>query len=510
MPILSPKTSLSIIRAQTTQGLSEQRVLLIGQMLSGTATAGALTSDVPNSEASIGALFGAKSHIASLCKKFKAVNSVTPLDVIALDDAGGATSASATFVFTGTATEDGTLVLSVMDKPNIQASVAITSGDAATAIATAAAAALNALAADQPFSASPSTGTVTVTAANGGTLFNGAPISVEGSVAGVSVAITAFASGATDPTFTSVFDVVGNQRYQTIGWPSTWASATLKTFLDARFNDAYRAMDGVGIYSETNTYANLNGGPSENSQSIVVIGDNLLDLATRKGPAIQSLADHKTAVFCAIRSLRLTDDAPLTSVQTTAAPSDQFGGLGISSLPYHNTLMPELTAPLPEDEFSLDQIDDLTGDGYTIAAANRVYTGVILGDAVTTYLTTVSGDPDTSFKYLNTVDNSSAIREYYLNNLRSQYAQTRLTNGDLVAGRDMANTGAIRSFCKAKYQELASEAILEAGSTALADYDENLIVVVDVGAGRATIDQAPLQVGGLRLIIGTIAVKFSS
>lgn len=510
MPILSPKISLSIIRSQTSQGLSEQRALLIGQMLSGTATAGALTKDIPNSEAEIGALFGAKSHIASLCKKFKKVNSLTPLDVIALADAGGATSASATFVFTGTATEDGTLVLSVIDKPNIQASVAITSGDTATAVGTAAAAALNALASDQPFSAADVTGTVTVTAANGGTIFNGAPISVEGAVAGISVAITAFASGATDPTFTSIFNVVGNQRYQTIGWPSTWSSATLKTFLDARFNDAYRAMDGVGIYSITNTYANLNGGPSENSASIVAFGDNLLDLATRKGPAIQSLADHKTAVFCALRSLRYTDDAPLTSVQTTAAPSDQFGGLGISSLPYHNSLMPELTAPLPEDEFSLTQIEDLTGDGYSIASANRTYTAVILGDIVTSYKTTVSGDPDTSFKYLNTVDNSSTIREYFLNNYRAKYAQTRLTNGDLVPGRDMANGPSIRTFCKAKYIELANEAILESGTDALKDYDDNLSIVVDVANATVTINQAPLQVGGFRIIIGTIAVKFSS
>jgi hypothetical protein len=73
----------------------------------------------------------------------------------------------------------------------------------------------------------------------------------------------------------------------------------------------------------------------------------------------------------------------------------------------------------------------------------------------------------------------------------------------------MANQASIRTFCKSLYKALADEAILQAGSEALADYDENLSVIVSVPDSQVTIDQAPLQVGGLRLIIGTIAVKFS-
>ena len=512
MPILKPSTTLNIIGARALQQVTEQRVLLVGQKTSdGSVASGALSQNVPDSDASIEDLFGVKSHLTRMVKDFKAINKVTALDCIPLDDGGSAVSAAATItVATGTATADATIYVYVMDKTKFRTPVSILTGDDQDDIAGKIDTAMSALEAKFPFVTTSSSAVVTFTSSNGGTVYNGAPIGIEGSVPGISsFTLTAFASGATDPTLTDIFDVIGNIRYQTIGWPAAYATTELKTLLDARFNSSYRVLDGVGVTGEVDTYANLLGGPSENSQSILYIADKLVDKTDRKGAAIPNLIDQKIAAFCASRALRLSSGASVTSILTTVAPDDQFGGIALSTLPYQNTQMLGLTVPMPQDEFSLQEVEELTSDGYTIMGANSAYNAVILGEAVTTYQTNAAGDPDTSFFYLNRVDTSSVIREYYSVNLKARYAQTRLTGGDLVPKRDMANEDSIRSFCKRLYSQLAKLAVTESGSAALTDYETNLSVVVDVGSGSITINQSPLQIGQIRLIIGTVAVNYS-
>lgn len=513
MPILAPKVTLQIIGAEQIQKGANQRVLLVGQKLSaGSAAAGVVSRNVPDSENSINALFGAKSHIAEMVRRFKAVNKSTPLDVLPLADSDEVSAAvsSATLTFSGTSTAAGVLNIHVVDKINYRVSVNVAAGVAAAAVATAVDAALGALEAKSPWNSAVAGAVVTVSSVNEGTVLNGAPIGVEGSVPGISVALTAFAGGAEDPVLTGVLAAVGNTRYQTIGWPSTYPTTALTSFLNARFNDNFEVLDGVGVTAVTNTYASLALGPVQNSQSLVILADNLVDAADHKGPAIQSLADVKVAEFCAVRSLRLTQDAPLASIMSTVASRDQFGGSAISTIPYHNTRLPGLSIPLPEDEYGLQEIQNLTDAGYTVAAANRAYNAVILGDTVTTYKTNAAGDPDTSFKYLNRVDASSAIREFFAVNYKARYAQTRLTNGEILPGRDMANEASIRTFSKRLYENLADNAITEKGPAASKDFDTNLFIELSVANGSAVINMAPLQVGQFRLILGTVAVKFSS
>jgi len=510
MPILAPSINMQIIGAQQVQQSADQRVLLVGQMLSGSATAGVISKDVSDSDTAINALFGVKSHIAEIVRRFKAVNKNTAVDVLPLADSGTGVAASATLTVTGTATADGSIDVYVMDKVNYRVTVPVASGDDPTDVATAIDLALAEIEASAPWTSASALGVVTITAANEGTLHNGAPIGIEGSVPGISIALTAFASGANDPVLTGILAVAGNTRYQTISWPSTYPTTVLTSFLNARFNDAFEVLDGVGVTAVTALYSSILAGPSQNSQSLVILADNLLSGATRKGPAIQSHADVKVAEFCAVRSLRLTSGASLSNIVTTVSSRDQFGGSALSTLPYHNTRLPGLSVPLPEDEYSLSEISELAGVGYSVAAANRAYNAVILGTVVTTYRTNAAGDPDTSFKFLNRVDSSSAIREFFVVNYRSRYAQTRLTNGEIVAGRDMANANSIRTFSKRLYDNLADEVIVEKGAVAAKDFDANLSISLSVATGEVVISMAPLQVGQFRSILGTIAVKFSS
>lgn len=513
MPILAPKTTFNIIGARTIQKNADQRVLLVGQMLSGTATAGTIYRDVPDSEAEINALFGATSHMAEIVRQFKRTNKASALDVLPLADNGSAVDATATIAAaaTSTASADAEIVVWVGDKDRYRATVNITAGDDQDAVAAAIEAALDTALANSPFTASVSTRTVTVTANNGGTWANNAPIGIEGTVPGVALTLTAFASGATDPVLTGILDQAGNTRYQTIGWPTGYARTVVEAFLNARFNDEYRVLDGVAIQAKTDTYANLiSGAPTDNSSSVVVLGDITVAKADRKGGSIMALNDNKMATFCAVRALRLTADASLTGILTTVSSADQFGGAALATLPYQNTVLPFLPVPVPEDEFSSTQFDGLTDAGYSVAGANPAYNTTVLGQAVTTYKTNAAGDADTSFKWLNRVDASSVIREYFAVNYKARYAQTRLTSGELVAGRDMANQASIITFSKRLYENLADEAVVEKGAAASKDFATNLLVTVSVSLGKVTINMAPLQVGQLRTFIGTIAVNFSS
>jgi len=508
MPISKPTVTLQIIGAADLATVQEQKVLIVGQKTSaGSATAGALNEDVSSATNEINALFGARSHAAQMVRSFKAINKKSQLDVIALDDSGTGVQATAQVVFSGTATASGSIYVSAASDKNYRVKIDIASGATATAVGASVDAAFDLLT-EAPFTTGASSGTVTFTAANDGTLANTWSVFVEGAVPGISASITAWASGANDPTLTTVLDVIGSRRYQTIVWPCAYSISVLDTLLDARFNAENIVLDGVGVQTKVDTLANLKSYANFNSQSIVIIGDKAVSRTALKGSALREMPDVTAAQFAAIRSLRFTDGAALSQYLTTLATKDQFGGPALASLPYFNTSMPNLPVPLAQDEFSQDDQDELTANAISLIGPNRAFNGSILGEFVTTYKTDSAGNPDTSFKFLNTVDTASVIREVFFENLKRRYAQTRLTNGDLISGRDMANVNSIRAFCLEVYRKLAVDTLVQAGQAAEKDFLDNLVVTVDLAAGSASITAAPLLVSQLRAILGTIQVNF--
>jgi phage tail sheath gpL-like len=507
MTIEMPKTTLNIIPAQQLAGVTEQRVLIIGQMLAaGTATAGVLVRDFPN-DGSENTLFGRTSHIAQLIKAFKALNQVSKLDVLPLDDAGAAVNGTGVITLGGAPTEDGTLYVTIGSGKNLRVKIDVLSSDTITDIGDAIVAAY-ALLLDKPWTIANAVGVVTATATNGGTLSDNWGLEVEGTIAGLTVALTGWTGGATDPTLTGILDVIGDTRYQTILWPSVYALTEVETLLNSRFNATNDVLDGVAIQVKVDTLANLKTYANQNSQSVVIPAVKLIADTLYKGPAIMEFPDQACAQICAIRALRRTQDANLTQFLTTVAANDQFGGIALSSLPYFNTALPNLAVTKPANDFSKTDVQELTDAGLANIGPNRVYNATIFGEFVTTYLTDIAANSDDSYKFLNTVDTASIIREFYFTNLKARYAQTRLTGGDLIAGRDMANEASIRAFCKELYDSLADDALTQKGTAAKKDYDQNLVVAVNVSTGTATITQAPLLVSQLRVVLGTIQINF--
>jgi phage tail sheath gpL-like len=511
--ISKPSVTLSIIPAAQLAGVADQKVLAIGQMTNaGTATAGSLVQNIGN-DSSESTLFGANSHLATIIREFKKLNKRSRIDAIPVEDSGTGVAATASITFSGTASESRTYTVTVCSAKNWSVDVAVASGDTAADVAAAVEAAFTDLTdyAKAPFTADSTSGEASFEAVNAGTLGNSYDIKVEGTVAGLTYTLAAWSTGANDPVLTGIFDVISNIRYQTIIFPSNYDITAVQDLLDARFNVTNDVMDGVAIQVIVSTLADaITAVEDLNSQNLVVIPNNVVDEDAHVGAAIIEMPDVIAAQVAAIRALRFTADAPLSQFQTTVSSKDQFGGIAIASLPYFNTSLPLLTVPDPSEAFAVEDVAEMEASGLGSIGANRAYNGVIMGELVTTYLTDGAGNSDTSYKYLNTVDTASVVREFFYTNLKQRFAQSRLTDGDLIAGRDMANASSIRSFCNQLYDELADEALLQAGSAAKKDFDSNLIIEVSVSEGSVTIAMAPLLVGQLRLIIGTIQINFGS
>ena len=144
---------------------------------------------------------------------------------------------------------------------------------------------------------------------------------------------------------------------------------------------------------------------------------------------------------------------------------------------------------------------------------------VISGEVVTTYKTDAAGSPDPTFTFLNYVDTASAIREYFVNNYRSKYAQFRLTSGALIRGRDSANANSLAAFAAELNSDLGSPdyALTQTGlgtvDDAQVDFDklfrDSIVVTLDMSAGKAIIEIKVFIIVQLRIIQLPIQIAFS-
>lgn len=511
--ISQPDVTVNIIPAAVEVGNSPQRTLIVGQMLSGTATAGALTKDIQNSN-NENALFGESSLIAAGVRAFKRINRESRIDAIALADNGAGTAATGSVVFANNATAAGTITIYIGSKKYHKYEVVVSVGDTPTEIGDAFEALVTADT-KAMVSASNTTGTVTLTANHKGSEGNDIGIAYEiDGVTATTVTLTAMNSGAGDPSLTALFDVIENQRYQTIIWPGSYDTDTLTDELQARFNVTNDVLDGVGVMGKIDTFANLKSFVTgRNQQTLIPILNRLLTGATHKGGAMLEHPYLVASQLAAIRSLRLTEDANIAQYTiSTNGARDSFGGTALASFPYFNTPFPYLSLIEPGDGFSREEIEQLHDAGGSVIGNNIANTDVIAGEIVTTYKTDVAGNVDPSFKYLNYVDTASNAREYFFNNLRKRFAQSRLTEGDLVPNRAIANRQVVESYLDSLYDDLSSVdyVLTQAGEVALQFFRDNRSVTLDMVNGKVIINmQVPLVVQ-LRTIVATMQIAFST
>jgi phage tail sheath gpL-like len=454
-----PNITSSINSAKTPITPEGREILIVAPMVSGTATSGTLVENIL-SELEFNTYFGRTSKLAKVGRqiiKASNISRVKPkISAIGLSDNGSGVAGTGSFAVSGTATASGTLTFYV-DSIRGKYEIAVSSGDTADAIGTALATAINADL-DKVVSASNSTGTITLTAINKGSVGNSIGLMVEGSVAGISITITAFSSGATDPSLTGLFDVINSKRYSTILYPSEWTLSTLTDLTEARFVVNNKILFSQGLVCKTATYSTLNSAVDAlNLKTLTYLGNKLISKATKKGGAIFEDPMVIAGYLAIYRELRLTDGSNVSAITSNGVSN---GGIKFGAIPYHNTpfsLLP--TIPTGEDFTDAEAIE-LEASGITLLRNNIANNLVIAESVVTTYKTNNLGLTDKTFKYLNSVDTLTLIVEYCFLNLKNDYSQHILTTGELVAGLPQINKQEFINAMARYYTVLARNGLL--------------------------------------------------
>jgi phage tail sheath gpL-like len=479
-------------------------------------TQGAVIENMTKAQAD---LFGDNSFMQLFFDTFREINPATAIDVIPMDVSDG-TEATATITVTTTATSNGTLVIAIGDSSK-RITVPFTSGDTPAQIAQLIKDAINArsdlIATGGTITDNTTNAVLELNAVEKGIHYSTAPLQIVSASAavGTTFSITVFASGSDGSVdLTLVGGFIPVKRYQTIvySFPGSVSNIqSIQQVVDPRFNNPNEILDGVALFfiqgNATSITTILN---QFNSPSLIALSEKLINnnSPNYKGPSIPTLYGNKLAVFAAIRSLRLTDGASISEFVLGGGVIDRLGGMGQASRPYFNTpLTSYLPRPIPLVGFTFQEVEDILASGGFVIGANPPETEVLLGEVPTTYKTDVAGNPDPTFHFLNSVDTSSAIREYYHNNLRARFSQTRLTNGDIIDGYNMANALTIGNYLTQLRTDLANVVLVSAGEDALTRFKNELQISIDTVNGRATISMVETIVVQLREIITNIEIS---
>jgi phage tail sheath gpL-like len=512
-----PYVTANINSAITAQTPDERSILIIGGMVAGTAASGDLVEDL-NSVASFNAAFGRTSHIAKAgraCIKNLSVSRIRPrVSAIGLVDAGAGVAAVGSIVFANNATAAGTIKVYVDSLINGKYEVAVAVGDTPTEIGDALVALITANL-DSPVTAANVTGTVTLTAVNLGTEGNTIGLKYDlGTVTATTVTLTAFASGATNPVLTTLFDVIANKRYTTIVYPGTWDISTLTTETESRFNIDNNVLDGLGTITNFDTFSNTNASALAFNQKTLATTDyKLITRASHKGSACFESNIVVSANKAAYRELRMTVNSNVSSITTSGK---NLGGFYFGAIPYHNT--PFINLPVIEsgDDWTDTEATTLEASGVWLLRNNPANTVIISNEAVTTYKTDTLGNPDITFKYVNYLDTLSIIREYFFNNYKADLSQKILTTGQMIAGLPQINKDGYIALSMGYYANLsgingnAQYGLLRAGSAEAKAFKQALLdtVVVTLSTGTITSESIANIVTQVRNVIVNFTPTF--
>lgn len=222
-----------------------QRMLIVGQRM----TAGTVAALLPTtvfSDAQAADYFGNGSMAHLMCRAAISANPYLDLTVCALDDGAGV-AATDTVTIASVATSSGSLKLWI-GKQSVE--IAVTSGDASTAVATSLKAELDKYP-SLPVTATVATSVVTLTAKNKGLVANQIDIAYELTAKGTTVTLASvtLTGGTIDPDITTALAKVYAEQYHVICTPynDQTSLTALRTHLDA-VSGPLEQRPGVGVY----------------------------------------------------------------------------------------------------------------------------------------------------------------------------------------------------------------------------------------------------------------------
>lgn len=328
--------------------------------------------------------------------------------------------------------------------------------------------------------ASVSSAVVTVYAKNAGAVGN--EIDVRHSYAdgeelpaGVSLAIVEPASGATNPTLTTLISAMGDSWYNVIAHPYTDATSlsAIEGELADRF-DSDRMIDGVAITAKHTTYG-----------ALATLGDS------RNSP-------HSSIVA--------TNDSPTPPMEYAAnvAAVVAFEGAADPARPFQTLALSWVMAPAEADEYSFQERNLLLYDGIstTKVAAGSV---VQIERLITTYQLSAGGSPDTSYLDVTTMLTLMYLRYSFRARILARFPRHKLADDGtrFAAGQAVVTPKILKGEAQSWFREMESLALVE-------DFDQfkaDLVVSRDISdPSRVNITLPPNLTNGL--IVSAVSVQF--
>lgn len=417
----------------------QNRTLLIGHKLA----AGSAEANVPvlvSTTDQARAAFGLGSMLARMHEIYRGNDSFGEVWCVPVPEPSGGVKAEGTIAYTGPSTAAGTVVLYVGAQ---RVQVAVASGDNATAIGAAVAAAITADA-TLPVTAEADTGTVTITARHAGLAGNDIGLrhnyrgiaGGEALPAGVGATITALSGGTGTPVLTDTVAAMGDDEFDFIIAP----------FSDSTTLDAFRVLmnDSTGrwawnrqIYGHVYTamrgaFAALQAaGVARNDQHVTIAGVE---------PGVPSTVWDYAAAYGARNAVFINAD-PARPTQTG-----------------------ELAGILPAaggGRFIQTERQTLLSSG--IATSSTTAGAVRIERAITTYQKNLWGQADPSYLDSETLHTLAYILRRLRARITTKYPRHKLADDGtrFGAGQAIVTPSVIRGELMAEYAELEEAGIAE-------------------------------------------------
>lgn len=411
---------------------SNQRALIIGSILA----AGAAVPNTPiisQGVADAKTQGGQGSILAQMVDTYRKNDTFGELWLLPLSDDAAAVAATGTITFTVANTAVGVLSLYI---GGVLISVTLATGQTVTQIATAVAAAINAIN-DLAVTATPAAGVVTLTAKNKGITGNDIDIRVnylgvpggQATPAGLTFTIVAMASGAVNPSLTTGLANLQSQSFDFIVMPYTDTTSlnALQTFLN---DQTGRWSWNVQVYGHCflaarGTISTLTTlGLARNDQHASILG--FFDSPSPNWNWAAAFAAASAA------SLRVDPGLPLQTV-----------------------VLQGVLAPPLASQFSLSARNTLLFDG--ISTFNVGSDGTVrIENAITTYQLNAFGQPDNSYLEIETMFLLAFVLRFMATMVTTKYARVKLAaDGTRFApGSSIVTPSMIRADIIAAYQTL--------------------------------------------------------
>lgn len=396
--LLTPFFSVEVDNSGANQNAAEiqYKALIIGQKTSaGSATANSIILATGSEQAVPLVGRGSLAHREAMAWFSENESIETHIGVLADDGAGVA--ATGTIEVAGPATEAGSFVLLIGGE---RATVAVADDDTADEIAASIDAAIDALT-NAPVTSSATTDTVTLTARNKGVCGNDIDIRLtDDSVlpAGVSLTITAMASGATNPSLTALIAAMGDTQYHVIVLPYT--DTTSLTAIETEMADRAgptRQIPGLVITSKRGDVSTVTAlTASRNSPHVF--------FATQPFTTPITPAYEAAAVVASAAAEELQAD-PALPLQTVAVPWIQA----------------------PKDSFNRASRNTLLSNG---AGTLKLAPGglVEIERLVSTYRLNSAGSADPSYRDITTLATLMYLRFSFLAMATQEWGRAKLAD----------------------------------------------------------------------------------